>query len=107
MLKLKELRQQQKISQRDLAKICNITPTTYNAYETRNVEPNIETLIKIANHLHVSLDVLCGNERGFTLPPLTDAQEQAIKILIKLPNNAFYTELGRLKTLAEEFDLVY
>lgn len=107
MLRLKEIRENKKMTQRELAKLCNITPTTYNAYETKGVEPTIETLIKMANIFNVSLDYLCGNDTGFLLPPITKPQEEAIKILLKLPNNAFYIELGRLITLAEKYNIQY
>lgn len=62
MIKLKQLRLQKGLTQKELAQKLNITYKNYNTYELGRATPDIETLIKIANFYHVSLDYLCGNE---------------------------------------------
>ena len=68
-MKLKELREQEKISQTQLAKKLNMPLITYTRYENGIREPNIETLIKLADFYNVSLDYLVDrkfkNELGY------------------------------------------
>lgn len=59
---LKALRTQRGISQRDLAEVIMVSQQSINKYENHNVEPDIQTLIKIADYFNVSLDYLVGRE---------------------------------------------
>ena len=61
-MKLKEIRERKKISQRKLAEDLNIKPTTYNGYEKETSEPNIETLKKLADYFHTTVDYLIEHE---------------------------------------------
>lgn len=61
MLKnLKKLRQQKGISQQVLADFIMVSQQSVNKYENHNVEPDINTLIKIADYFDVSVDYLIG-----------------------------------------------
>ena len=61
MLKnLKYLRQCEKISQQQLADNIMVSQQSVNKYENHNIEPDIDTLIKIADYFNVSLDYLVG-----------------------------------------------
>ena len=57
-MKLKELREEKKITQEELAKILKIEQNTYSNYEKEKTQPKLETLIKIADFYNVSLDYL-------------------------------------------------
>lgn len=59
--RIKELRQEKNLTQRQLAKIANTTPTSVSAYEKGQKTPSIEVLCNIANALETSVDWLCGN----------------------------------------------
>lgn len=59
---LKKLRNERGISQRDLADIIMVSQQSINKYENHNVEPDIDTLIKMADYFDVSLDYLVGRE---------------------------------------------
>jgi transcriptional regulator with XRE-family HTH domain len=61
MIRLLELRTEKNLSQRDMAKILNISQGTYNNWENQNTQPSIEQLITIANYFGVSVDYLIGN----------------------------------------------
>ena len=61
-MKLKELRKRNKLTQKELAQIINVAPTTYLGYEKETSEPTIATLIQLANYFNVSLDYLCNRE---------------------------------------------
>lgn len=60
MLRLKELREQQRLNQEGLAMKLNVSQSTISAYEVGERVPDLETLIAIANFFHVSLDYLAG-----------------------------------------------
>ena len=59
--RIKELRQKKDLTQRQLAKMANTTPTSVSAYEKGQKTPSIEVLCNIANALETSVDWLCGN----------------------------------------------
>jgi transcriptional regulator with XRE-family HTH domain len=61
MIRLLELRTEKNLSQRDMAKILNISQGTYNNWENGNTQPSIEQLIAIAKYFGVSVDYLIGN----------------------------------------------
>lgn len=58
--KLKELRKARNLTQNDISKMLDIRQSTYSGYENNEHEPDIKTLIKIADILKVSLDYLCN-----------------------------------------------
>ena len=61
MLKnLKALRNAAGISQKQLADIIMVSQQSINKYENHGVEPDINTLIKIADYFNVSIDYLVG-----------------------------------------------
>ena len=60
MLRLKKLREQERLSQESLALKLNVSQSTISAYETGERTPDLETFIKIADLFNVSLDYLCG-----------------------------------------------
>jgi len=53
---IKYLRQEKKISQLELAEFLNIPRTTLGDYERAKTEPNIATIIRLANFFKVDLD---------------------------------------------------
>lgn len=57
---LKLLRNQNKISQQQLADVIGVTQQSINKYENHSVEPDIETLIKIADYFETTIDYLVG-----------------------------------------------
>lgn len=57
---LKELREKNKLTQKEVAEKVNITQRAYAFYETGDREPSIDTLIKIANLYNVPIDILVG-----------------------------------------------
>ncbi|MBR2337593.1 MAG: helix-turn-helix transcriptional regulator [Clostridia bacterium] len=61
-MKLKELREENNISQTDLAKILNIKQNTYSQYETGKRQLPIDTLIKLAKFYKTTTDYILGLE---------------------------------------------
>lgn len=81
---LKEARNEKGLSQKDVAKYINLTQQTYSDYETGRTNPDIETLIKIADLLNISVDYLLGRSDDFGAisikksSPAMTAEEQAL-----------------------------
>ena len=64
--RLKELRLNSGLTQKDLAKAIEVGRTTISEYESGKIVPKQEGLLKLANHFNVSVDYLTGvsNERA-------------------------------------------
>lgn len=61
-LRLKELRQANNLSQKELAKILNVSTGTVGNWEAGTREPDFAMAIKIADFFNASLDMLLGRE---------------------------------------------
>ncbi len=59
---IKELRSEEGISQRELGVRLNVCNQTVSFWESGQREPDLDTLLKIANYFQVSTDYLLGNE---------------------------------------------
>ena len=59
--KLKELRQRKGISQQTLAEAIGVSQQSVNKYENHHVEPDIRTLIALADYFNTSVDYLIGH----------------------------------------------
>ena len=57
---LKLLRIKHKALQKDIATLLNITIRQYQRYEKGDQEPNIDSLIALADYFDVSIDYLVG-----------------------------------------------
>jgi len=57
---LKKLRQENGISQKQLADTVMVSQQSINKYENHGVEPDINTLTQIADYFQVSIDYLVG-----------------------------------------------
>ena len=64
--RLKELRLNNGLTQKELAKAIEVGRTTISEYESGKIVPKQEGLLRIANHFNVSVDYLTGvsNERA-------------------------------------------
>lgn len=60
MIRLRELREERRLSQDGLALKLNVSQSTISAYEVGDRTPDLETLIAIARLFGVSLDYLVG-----------------------------------------------
>lgn len=77
-MNLKELRIKNNLTQQEIANLLKTNRVNYNRYELEKGEPDIKTLIKIADIYHVSIDELVG--RNFNL----ELNEQEKELLEKI-----------------------
>lgn len=68
---LKEIRKSKKMTQEQLARLCNVSQGTVANWEKGKRTPDIETMSMIADVLNVSLDVLSG--KLTPTPPIPNA----------------------------------
>ena len=57
---LKELRQEHSLSQKDFGASIGISAMAISSYESGTKSPSIDTVCRIAETYHVSIDWLCG-----------------------------------------------
>ncbi len=90
MLQLKRLRELTDLSQRDVAALINKTPQAYHQYEQGKREPDLATLIKLADVFEVSVDTLL-NHTPITQPGhifnIMPDEEQLLKKYRDLDSN--------------------
>ncbi|WP_288572018.1 helix-turn-helix domain-containing protein [uncultured Weissella sp.] len=62
-MRLKELRKQRRDTLQNVADAIGVSNGTVANYENEKREPNIATLIKLADYFDVSVDYLIGHEK--------------------------------------------
>ena len=67
MLKLKELRQEKGLHQKDIALILHKTITCISDWERGRTEPSLQDLTQIADYFEVSVDYLLGRTNDIGL----------------------------------------
>lgn len=59
-VRLKQLRQQHKLTQSELADILGLKPTAISNYESKRNEPSFDKLVALSKYFDVSCDYLLG-----------------------------------------------
>lgn len=65
MLRLRELRGEKGLTLIDVSSFLGLTPQVLSRYERGDREPDLNTLIMLANYYEVSIDYLLGRENEF------------------------------------------
>ena len=99
MRNLKTLRKQNNLKQQDIANILKIKQQTYSAYENDLTEPDINTLIKLADYYNVSIDFLCDHNNNITLTP---EQQELLNLFNKLDKNEQQNIIAYLQGLTNQ-----
>ncbi len=58
---LKGLREKASVTQKQLAEAIGVSQQSINKYENHKIEPDIETMIRIADYFQTSVDYLIGH----------------------------------------------
>lgn len=59
---LKKCRTDYGVTQKQMSELLGMTPNAYQKYELGAREPNIDTLIQIADIFNISIDTLVGRQ---------------------------------------------
>ena len=108
MLKLKEIREDKKLQQKDIAKELKRTVACISSWETGKTEPSLDDIIRLSNVLDVSIDYLLGktDEFGITQNDIlyTKVEKNIIKALSSLSNEEQYQVLGYIQAIEKNKD---
>ncbi len=83
--KLKQLRLQAGLTQKQLAEQIGVTKSVVSFYELRERTPSPEILIKLAAVFHTSADYLLGIEKGDSLDVsgLNDEDKRVVSLMVE------------------------
>lgn len=76
--RLRDLRNEKKLTQDDLGKMLNVSGKTIGAWERDSRQPNIEAINKIASIFNVSTDYLLGNPEKISNTKTADIDDDSI-----------------------------
>ncbi|MFR1776738.1 MAG: Fic family protein [Clostridia bacterium] len=65
--KIKEYREKNNMTQKEIAEILGVEPGTISKYESGMIEPNIESLKRLADTFNITVDELIKDEEKFDL----------------------------------------
>lgn len=84
-IKLKRLRDEKELTQKELGALLGVTRATISSYERCALYPSIEALIKICQFFNVSADYMLGlsDANTFDTSYLTDQQELIIRAILE------------------------
>ena len=85
-MKIKEFRLKNNFSQQEIAKLLNTSQSNYSKYERNEIEPDIQTLKKLADCFHTTIDSLLEHEVPYLLDKsiLNNEQNNLINKIIDL-----------------------
>jgi len=83
MIKLRSLRGERKINQQKIAMDMQISQASISKYEVGSAEPDIGTIIKLAEYFNVSTDYLLGVSEVKKQLTKSDLTDKEIEHLIK------------------------
>ncbi len=118
MEKLKVLRIEKGLSQKDLSERLNVSQGALSSWESGRYEPDIATVIKIADIFNISIDELVGRVEGINFaskaipiekaPALPEEEQELVEIFEQLDAEgkamvkaAAYGELRRMRALPD------
>jgi len=105
MLKIKELREDTNLQQKDVAAKLNRTTACISSWETGKTEPSIEDIIRLADLFGVSCDYLLGRTNDFEavdpFATLSPAQREMLGMFDMLTREDQYRVLGYAQALAK------
>lgn len=84
--KLKELRTQKNLSQKQLANILNVHKATISLYESNSRFPSVDILKAAARYFHVTTDYLLemNSDRTLDVSSLTNEQVIAVEQMVSV-----------------------
>lgn len=88
-MKLKEIRAKYNLSQSQIAEITGLSQKSISNYENNQTFPNVESLIKLSDYFHISVDELIGHNIPYLVNKslLTDKQNYLINLITDLSDN--------------------
>ena len=86
--RLSDLRKEHGYTQNDIAEKLNISPQAVSKWENDQTSPDIDSLIKLANIYHVSVDELVDNKKEETIVLEPNEKKDINKMMLKIRINS-------------------
>lgn len=82
--RLRRLRKEQKLTQKELASLIGVKNSVISFYEVGDRTPSLEVLVKLSKALHTSTDILLGIDKSETVDVsgLSEKDKQCVQYLI-------------------------
>lgn len=83
--KLRQLREEKGLTQREFAALFDVNRATIGHYENSTSYPSADILVQMANYFHISVDQLLGRSNGGPelFDGLTEEQMSSIKEIVR------------------------
>ena len=104
MNRIRELRKQRKMTQKELSKHLQIADSTLSYWEQGKYEPDINALKELSRFFHVSIDYILGGDMSEWKEnnSSTESLVEEVKPSYKNPNKPKTSLLTDLKSLTHE-----
>lgn len=76
-------------TQKEVAEAVGLTQFTYSNYESGKTQPDFDTLVKLADYFHTTVDAILGHEVPYLLDKstLTPKQRKLVELATKVDDN--------------------
>ena len=104
-MRIKELRENKKENQQKLAMLLNVSQTMISRYELEQAYPDVEMLIKLAEHFGVSVDYLIGvseSKLPYTKSNLSEQEQQMLFLFKRLSKTQKEKAVSYIEGMLEE-----
>lgn len=107
MIRLKDLREERDVLQKDLAKAVHRTRACISSWEQGKTEPSIDDLIKLADFFDITIDYLVGRETygGSAMSKLSnnrDLRGILNNMFLKMSENEQHRTLGFMQAMLHD-----
>ena len=105
--RIRDLKEDSDIKQKDVAKIIGMSEKQYARYERGETDIPMQAAIKLAKYYNVSLDYIAGltnDKKGFNKSELPNSEVEMLKKFRSLSNERKIRILERIDMFIEEQD---
>lgn len=88
--KIKKYREVNKMTQKDIAEILKVAPGTISKYEAGMIEPNIESLKRLAETFNITVDELIKDEEKFDVTKINVLERLREQKEMELKGNLYH-----------------
>ncbi len=88
--KIRRFREEQNMTQKDIAEILEVEPGTISKYETGMIEPNIESLKRLTETFNITVDELIKDEEKFDVTKINVLEVLREQKEMKLKGNLYH-----------------
>ena len=88
--KIKQYRELNKMTQKDIAEVLGVEPGTISKYESGMIEPNIESIKKLAETFKITIDELLKDEEKFDVSKVDVLKALREQKEMKLKGNLYH-----------------